>query len=100
MLGARGTAGERREGEPAHQHPPLLAELGRRKLRYDHLAFPDHHRFSSAEARRIQARQRVLTTAKDATRLGAFLDTYWVIGVSHHFGAKDLEILERELKEL
>lgn len=76
----------------------LLRELERREIAYDHMAFPDHHRFSQAEAKRIQACEQVLTTAKDAVRMGAFLKGYWVIGVSHSFAPEDRQILEGVLE--
>lgn len=57
---------------------PLKAYLARPGRRIDHLIFPDHHRFSTADIQLIQQRftaltgeqKIILTTEKDAKRLG------------------------------
>lgn len=79
---------------------PLLEHLDALDIPYTHLAFPDHHAFTEDEAARIKACKRVLTTAKDATRLSEFLTDFWVIGVAHHFSAADLGVVTEVLDRL
>ncbi|MDG1570766.1 tetraacyldisaccharide 4'-kinase [Robiginitalea sp. M366] len=73
---------------------PLVEHLRGLGLEVRHLRFPDHHAFSSSEIEQIRAAGRVLTTEKDAVRLGGSLDNFWVIGVAHRFGPEDRQRLE------
>ncbi len=77
---------------------PLLRHLDRAGMNYEHIEFPDHHHFSDAEASEIQASGQVLTTSKDATRIGEFLGNYWVIDVAHRFATEDRGTLEKVLE--
>lgn len=60
---------------------PLLAHVRERFGTVEHLAFPDHHRFSRADQERIAQRfvsfaglqKTLITTEKDAARLGGAL---------------------------
>ena len=68
---------------------PLLTYLRGLGVRFEHVKFPDHHRFSDREIQMLKARQPVLTTEKDATRLQGRLDSYWVLPVRHCFAPAD-----------
>ena len=48
---------------------PLVKHLKNLELNFEHLRFPDHHNFISAELNRINEHQLVLTTEKDFMRL-------------------------------
>lgn len=72
---------------------PLLEHLGQSAIRFDHLSFPDHHRFTAGDLQRISKAGQVLTTEKDAVRLAGTLESFWVIGVKHRFSPEDRERL-------
>ena len=79
---------------------PLLAHLRRLGVQYEHLKFPDHHRFSDGELKRLQSRQPILTTEKDAVRLEGSLEELWTIPVSHCFAAEDAAVMDQFLLEI
>lgn len=72
---------------------PLVRHLRGLDLVFEHLEFPDHHRFSPREIDALRSRKRILTTEKDAARLGSDLTGHWVIGVAHQFGEADETVL-------
>lgn len=48
---------------------PLVAFLSTKKLNFQHVAFPDHHRFSEKEIRELRRHPLILSTEKDYMRL-------------------------------
>lgn len=48
---------------------PLIDFLKSKKLKFDHLEFPDHHHFSDTEIHKINKSGMVITTEKDYMRL-------------------------------
>lgn len=52
---------------------PLVDYLRNKNLNFEHLAFPDHHRFSASELEKIKSKAPILTTEKDYMRLKDFL---------------------------
>jgi tetraacyldisaccharide 4'-kinase len=79
---------------------PLLVFLRDSGIRFEHLAFRDHHAFSPAELERLKQRQPILTTEKDAVRLEGALRDFYVIPVAHCFSAEDQEVMARFLARL
>ncbi|SFR31879.1 lipid-A-disaccharide kinase [Robiginitalea myxolifaciens] len=79
---------------------PLLNHLREIDLDFTHRRFGDHHVFTDKEINEIRTAGNVLTTAKDATRLGRYLDAYYVIPVAHDFGKDYRNVLEEVLKGL
>ena len=77
---------------------PLIAELRRRTPNVRVLSFPDHHAFTSADIQRIQqewnaieaADRLLITTEKDAARLGTSLPDLHVLPIEVAF-LKDQE---------
>ena len=77
---------------------PLIAELRRRTPHVRVLSFPDHHAFTSADIQRIQqewnaieaADRLLITTEKDAARLGTSLPDLHVLPIEVAF-LKDQE---------
>lgn len=61
---------------------PLMNYLKEQGARFEHLAFADHHHFSTNEIQQLQ-RKRILTTEKDYVRLQPHLEGlyYLLIGV-------------------
>jgi tetraacyldisaccharide 4'-kinase len=78
----------------------LMRFLDNTKIRYRHLAFPDHHRFTEGDFLKIKGCGQVLTTEKDAVRLEGRLSNFYVIGVSHHFEPEDFAILQDFLEKI
>jgi tetraacyldisaccharide 4'-kinase len=52
---------------------PLVDYLNNLGLKFDHLSFPDHHKFSKKELELIASKTLVLTTEKDASRLNSLV---------------------------
>lgn len=48
---------------------PLTGYLKENKYTFEHLAFPDHHHFSTSEISELQKKELILTTEKDYMRL-------------------------------
>ncbi|WP_424495017.1 tetraacyldisaccharide 4'-kinase [Salinimicrobium sp. GXAS 041] len=53
---------------------PLVNHLKDLDLKFEHLEFPDHHNFTSAELERINEQNLLLTTEKDYMRLKGEVD--------------------------
>lgn len=74
---------------------PLVNFLRLKDLKFDHLKFPDHHIFSSAEIETIREKPLVLTTEKDFMRLEDALEHrelyYLPIKMDFLNGAKEFE---------
>ena len=48
---------------------PLVEFFKKKKLSFDHKAYPDHHNFSASEIKELQRAKMILTTEKDYMRL-------------------------------
>ena len=48
---------------------PLVDFLNAQGFDFEHLRFPDHHRFSDADIKKIESKDLVLTSEKDFVRL-------------------------------
>ncbi|MDR6302220.1 tetraacyldisaccharide 4'-kinase [Mesonia maritima] len=48
---------------------PLVDFLKKKELKFNHLAFPDHHNFNAQEIERLSKVEKILTTEKDFMRL-------------------------------
>jgi tetraacyldisaccharide 4'-kinase len=48
---------------------PLVDFLKKKELKFNHLAFPDHHNFNAQEIERLSKAEKILTTEKDFMRL-------------------------------
>lgn len=77
---------------------PLLEFLQKKGIAFTHLAFADHHAFTPAEVARFNALGPVLTTEKDAMRLGGQVAECYTLGVRHRFGPADRPVLEAFLE--
>ncbi len=53
---------------------PLVQHLKSLGLDFEHLKFPDHHRFSASELKTIASKELILTTEKDFQRLSHRVD--------------------------
>ena len=78
-------------GNPASVAATATAFMGREPIR--HLAFPDHHNYTSADWLKISVTARswdaelVICTEKDAAKLAPFADeTVWALTVTPAFG--------------
>lgn len=78
---------------------PLLRYLRSKGVRFEHLAFGDHHHFSDKDLRMLEQRKPILTTEKDAVRLEGKLHPFWVVPVRHCFAPGDEAVMERFLSE-
>jgi tetraacyldisaccharide 4'-kinase len=76
---------------------PLLEYLGNAGVRFEHLAFPDHHHFTEKDLRMLAGKTPILTTEKDAARLGGRLEAYWVLPVKHCFSPQEEAVMQRFL---
>ena len=66
---------------------PLIDHLNSLELNFEHMAFKDHHNFSSKELKQLSEKEFVLTTEKDYNRL-------------NKLNYEGIEYLEIELKIL
>jgi len=64
---------------------PLVQYLKEIGLVFDHLKFPDHHAFSSAEIEKLKKKSLVLTTEKDYVRLQNKVEPLYYVKVEHQF---------------
>ena len=69
-------------------------------MRFEHIAFRDHHDFSEKDLRLLEQRKPILTTEKDAVRLEGKLQDFWVLPVRHCFDPGEEAVMERFLSEL
>lgn len=77
---------------------PLLDFLLQKGIAFTHRAFSDHHPFTPAEIARFNSLGPVLTTEKDAMRLGGKVANCHTLGVRHHFAPADRALLEAFLE--
>lgn len=78
---------------------PLLDYLGKMGVRFEHLAFADHHHFTEKDIRMLEERRPILTTEKDAVRLEGKLKAYWVLPVAHCFAPEEEVVMQRLLSQ-
>ncbi|MGB5436831.1 MAG: tetraacyldisaccharide 4'-kinase [Maribacter sp.] len=64
---------------------PLVQYLVNKGLDVEHLAYRDHHFFSTSEIELFNKKTIVLTTEKDFTRLEGKVGNLYYIQVKHHF---------------
>ena len=64
---------------------PLVQYLEDENLSFDHLAYKDHHFFTSREIQEFNSKDLVLTTEKDYMRLQGKVKNMFYIRVSHAF---------------
>ena len=76
---------------------PLIAYLKKSGIRFEHLKYSDHHKFSTSELNALKQRQPILTTEKDAVRLEGALETFYVLPVQHCFSEKDQGVMQEFL---
>ena len=79
---------------------PLFRYLGSKGVRFEHLAFADHHHFTDKDLRMLVERQPILTTEKDAVRLEGKLGAFWVLPVRHCFAPGEKAVMDQFLEEL
>jgi tetraacyldisaccharide-1-P 4'-kinase len=63
---------------------PLVNYLKEQGARFEHLAFADHHHFSTNEIQQLQ-RKRILTTEKDYVRLQPHLEGLYYLPIAVEF---------------
>lgn len=78
---------------------PLVDFLKGKGLSFEHLRYPDHHAFTPGDLRKLRGRGRLLTTEKDAVRLGGRVGNLWVLPVRHSFSPADREVMEGFLSQ-
>ena len=78
---------------------PLLEYLGNAGVRFEHLAFSDHHHFTEKDLRILEGKRPILTTEKDAARLEGKLEAYWVLPVQHCFAPQEEAVMQRFLDQ-
>lgn len=67
-------------------HPePLLAFLRERNIAFEHLQYPDHHRFSGRDIALLRKKGQILTTEKDYMRLEGKLPQLWYLPIDVFF---------------
>jgi tetraacyldisaccharide 4'-kinase len=79
---------------------PLVSYLNTQGVRFEHLAYKDHHFFSKAELKTLKRKECILTTEKDYVRLKDDLDNLFYLPVTHSFLGDGKTILEQELQAL
>ena len=79
---------------------PLLQYLGSKGVRFEHLAFADHHHFTDKDLRMLEKRKPILTTEKDAVRLEGKLGAFWMLPVRHCFAPGEQAVIDQFLGEL
>lgn len=76
---------------------PLIAHLKNAGIRFKHLKFSDHHKFTASEISRLKEQLPVLTTEKDAVRLEGALDAFYILPVHHCFSPADQQVMDQFL---
>ena len=57
---------------------PLLNHLKKQEIKFKHLKFSDHHRFSEKELTSLKQYQYIITTEKDYVKLKALKNVYYI----------------------
>jgi len=79
---------------------PLVSYLKTNGIRFEHLAFKDHHFFSKEELEVLRGKACILTTEKDYVRLQEDLHNLFYIPVAHVFLGDGKDLLDQELQRL
>jgi tetraacyldisaccharide 4'-kinase len=79
---------------------PLIDYLRESGIRFEHLKFSDHHRFTPSELQMLSGRLPVLTTEKDAVRLEGALEDFYILPVHHCFAPPDAKVMDQFLATL
>lgn len=67
----------------------LLEHLNTMGLKYEHIAFKDHHYFSDKEIEMLALKQQIITTEKDYMRLKKRLNNVMYLPIQTHFINKE-----------
>jgi tetraacyldisaccharide 4'-kinase len=78
---------------------PLLQFLKQNEISFKHLAYKDHHNFSSQELENLKSKPNVLTTEKDYMRLKDAVECNY-ISINHMFFGNGKEELRTDLENL
>ena len=78
---------------------PLTDYLTAQGVRFEHLKYPDHHFFTTAELRTLNEKALILTTEKDYVRLKEKVADLFYIPVKHRFLGDDASVLNKELAD-
>ncbi len=76
---------------------PFLEYLNGVNLNYEHLAYKDHHFFSTDEIAMLNKKELILTTEKDYVRLKNTISNLYYIPIKHAFIGDGKEILSETL---
>nr|WP_299388480.1 tetraacyldisaccharide 4'-kinase [Allomuricauda sp.] len=79
---------------------PLVEHLKSLGMEFQHLAFGDHHNFTTGDIEKLKRFDAILTTEKDFVRLDGKLAELFYLEVAHTFGAEDGERLQEALRNL
>ena len=87
---------------------PLKDFLTTQKIRFSHFAFPDHHRFTPKDTRKIECfleqlnapKKIILTTEKDAMRLQTNAPLFYLQINTAFFSKTDEQTFEKEIIRL
>ncbi len=79
---------------------PLVDFLNKKSVSFEHLAFKDHHFFTSDELNLLNSKKIILTTEKDYVRLNGKVKNLYYISIKHEFFGDGEELLINELRSL
>tara|TARA_R110002051_G_scaffold204512_1_gene270641 strand:- start:6284 stop:7285 length:1002 start_codon:yes stop_codon:yes gene_type:complete len=79
---------------------PLLEFLDKNEIKFDHLAYRDHHFFSNNEIENFRSKEFILTTEKDYVRLKGKVDNLWYIAIEHKFFNNGDKILRKKINQI
>jgi tetraacyldisaccharide 4'-kinase len=77
---------------------PLAKYLTDENLSFEHLAFRDHHFFTSKEVEEFNSRELIVTTEKDYMRLTGKVKNMFYLSIRHAFFGDDGALLQNRLK--
>lgn len=76
---------------------PLVQYLTDKSMSFEHLAFKDHHFFTTQEIQKFNTKDVIVTTEKDFVRLKGKVDNLYYLEVSHAFIEDDEAKLKKGL---
>ncbi|MEM9363837.1 MAG: tetraacyldisaccharide 4'-kinase [Bacteroidota bacterium] len=79
---------------------PFITFLETKDIKFEHLAFGDHHYFTENEIEKFNRYDVILTTEKDSVRLEGRVDELYYLEISHCFSKVDQAILKDKLYTL
>jgi tetraacyldisaccharide 4'-kinase len=79
---------------------PLCLYLESQGIMIEHLEFPDHHFFTKKELKEFEAKECVLTTEKDYTRMNSATDNIFYLAVKHSFLNDGKRVVLKTIEEL